>query len=134
MASESLCGFCARVGLWLFMTTLLPDRLHLQPNILSGWLATLNATKGMSREIGTGRGDSGLFIRGATTKLWLLKSVNRRWFFRPRAIRAPNVAGGHDRTMFGEAVLDFDILEGPLDRVDAEGSRWRPFQPCGSIH
>jgi hypothetical protein len=40
---------------------------------------------------------------------------------------AAYAAGGHDRTMFGEAVLDFEILDGPLDRVDARGSRWRPF-------
>src|SRR5947199_4282269 len=40
-------------------------------------------------------------------------------FFRPQPIRGPNVAGGHDRTMFDEAVLDFEILDGPLDRADA---------------
>ena len=55
-------------------------------------------------------------------------------FSRPQPIRGPNVAGGHDQTMFDEAVLDFEISDGPLDRVDARGSRWRPFRTSASVH
>jgi hypothetical protein len=62
------------------------------------------------------------------------QSVNRRWFLRRQAIRAPNAACGRDRTMFSEAVLDFEILDGPLHRVDAGASRWRPFRTWALVH
>ena len=63
-----------------------------------------------------------------------LETLIRRAFESHESIRRPTSAAAcRDRTMFGEAVLDFEILEGPLDRVDAQRSRWRPFQPC-SVH
>src|SRR5258708_38765889 len=112
MASEGLAASFACVGIWRFMTTLL----------------SLSAAYHSVRSVRWG----GLFISSADDHK--LKSANRRWFFRPQAIRAPNAAGGHDRTMFGEAGLGFGILDGTLERGNARGSRWRPFLTSASVH
>jgi hypothetical protein len=52
-----------------------------------------------------------------------IKSEDRRWFYRLRAIRPPNAVAYRDRTIFRMVGLDFDISDRPSGTADVGKQR-----------